>query len=204
MRVNCDKEGISQAIQVINQGGVTVFPTDTVYGIGCNPYNKRSIEKIYKIKSRDISKPVPVLAYSEKIAAKIADFDSATRRIVKKFWPGPLTILLKPTDEAIKESLSLKDKIAVRVPDSKCALALLKECDFLIGTSANVSGCLPYTNPDECFKNLQDYDIFVDGGIITSKAVSTIIEIKGDDNGDNRIEIIRKGVVSREEIMELL
>lgn len=201
MRVNCDGEGISQAVQVIKQGGVAVFPTDTVYGIGCDPYNKRSVEKIYKIKARDISKSVPVLTYSEETAAKIADFDETTKKIVKKFWPGPLTVILKLTDDAIGESLNLKDKIAVRVPDSKCTLELLKECSFLVGTSANISGGPPYTNPDECFKNLQDYDVFVDGGVIQSKAESTIIEIK-DDGG--RIEIIRQGVLSIEEIKESL
>lgn len=204
MRVNCNKEGIRQAIKVIKQGGVTVFPTDTVYGIGCYPYNKRSVEKVYKIKSRDVSKALPVLAYSEQTAARIVDFDSVTKRIVKKLWPGPLTVILKLTDETIRESLNLKDKIAIRVPNSKCALELLKECDFLVGTSANISGDPPYTNPDECVKNLQDYDIFVDGGIIPGKAESTIIEVKKDGDGDGRIEIIRQGAVSKEEIVELL
>ncbi len=205
MRVNCNKEGVRQAVKVIKQGGVTVFPTDTVYGIGCDPYNKRSVERIYKIKSRDVSKALPVLAYSEQIAARIVDFDSATKRIVKKFWPGPLTVILKLTDETIRESLNLKDKIAIRVPNSKCALELLKECNFLVGTSANISGGPPYTNPDECFKNLHDYDIFVDGGIIPGNAESTIIEIKEDGDGDGeRIEMIRQGAVSKEEIVELL
>ena len=68
MKVNCDKEGIEKASQIINQGGIVIFPTDTVYGIGCDPYNKASIEKIYKIKSRHITKSVPVLTYSIEAA----------------------------------------------------------------------------------------------------------------------------------------
>lgn len=207
MRVSCDKEGIRQAVRVIKEGGVAVFPTDTVYGIGCDPYNKRSVEEIYRIKSRDVSKSVPVLAYSEEIAEQIVDFDDATRRIIKRFWPGPLTVILKLTDKTMRESLNLKDRIAIRVPDSKCALELLKECNFLVGTSANVSGDRPYTNPDECFKNLQGYDIFVDGGVIPSNTVSTIIEVKDDDDADDdarRIKVLREGAVSEEEIVELL
>ncbi len=195
--MNCDKEGIEKASQIINQGGVVIFPTDTVYGIGCDPYNKASIEKIYKIKSRHITKSVPVLTYSIEMAEKIAQFDQLAKKIVKKFWPGPLTVILKVTDEKIKKSLNLENKIAIRVPDHKCTLELLKKCNYLVGTSANISGDLPYTNPKECLKKMQDYDVFVDGGMITSNGESTIIEI---ENGE--IKIIREGSLTKEEILQ--
>jgi len=195
LKVNCDKEGIEKASQIINQGGIVVFPTDTVYGIGCDPYNKESVRKIYEIKSRDISKPLPVLVYSKEIAEQIAFFDEIAKKIAEKFWPGPLTIILKLTDENLKKSLNISDKIAIRVPDHKCTLKLLEKCNFLVGTSANISGHSSFTNPDECFNNIQKYDIFVDGGIITSLGESTIIEIENE-----KIKIIRKGSISNEEI----
>jgi L-threonylcarbamoyladenylate synthase len=198
LKVSCDKEGIEKASQIINQGGIAVFPTDTVYGIGCNPYNKDSVRKIYEIKSRDTSKPFPVLVYSKEIAEKIAFFDEFTKKIVEKFWPGTLTIILKLTDENLKRSLNVTDKIAIRVPDHKCTLELLKKCNFLVGTSANISGHSSFRNPDECFNNIQKYDIFVDGGIIASKAESTIIEIE-----NKKIKIIREGSLSYEEILGL-
>ena len=198
LKVSCDKEGIEKASQIISQGGIVVFPTDTVYGIGCNPYNKDAVEKIYKIKSRDFSKPFPVLVYSKEIAERIALFDVFTKKIVERFWPGPLTIILKLTDESLKKSLNLTDKIALRVPNHKCTLELLKECNLLVGTSANISGHSSFTNPDECFNNIQKYDIFVDGGIITSKLESTIIEIENEE-----IKIIREGSLSYEEILGL-
>jgi len=198
LKVNCDKEGIEKASQIINQGGIVVFPTDTVYGIGCNPYNKDSVRKIYEIKSRDISKPFPVLVYSKEIAEKIAFFDEFTKKIVERFWPGPLTIILKLTDKNLKISLNVTDKIAVRIPDHKCTLELLKKCNVLVGTSANISGHSSFTNPDECFNNIQKYDIFVDGGIITSKVESTIIEIENE-----KIKIIREGSLSYKEILGL-
>jgi len=198
LRVNCDKEGIEKASQIINQGGIAVFPTDTVYGIGCNPYNKDSVRKICEIKSRDISKPFPVLVYSKDIAERIVFFDEFAEKIVERFWPGPLTIILKLTDENLKESLNVADKIAIRVPNHKCTLELLKKCNFLVGTSANISGHSSFTNPDECFKNIQKFDVFVDGGIITSKAESTIIEIENEE-----IKIIREGSLSQEEILGL-
>ncbi len=198
LKVNCDKEGIKKASQIINKGGIVIFPTDTVYGIGCNPYNKEAVEKIYDIKSRNISKSLPVLAYSREVATRVCYFDEFTKKITEKFWPGPLTVILKIKDEKLKESLNLKNKIAIRVPNNKCTLELLEKCDFLVGTSANISGCSSYTNPNECFKNLQGYDIFVDGGTITSKAESTIIEIE-----DEEIKIIREGSLSKEEILRL-
>ena len=89
-------------------------------------------------------------------------------------------------------------KIAVRVPNHECTLNLLKKCNFLVGTSANISGNSSFTNPDECFKNLQKFDIFVDGGVITSKGESTIIEVENE-----KIKILREGSLSKEEILEL-
>ena len=197
LKVSCNKEGIEKASQIVSQGGIVIFPTDTVYGIGCNPYNKESIERIYKIKSRDIMKSLPVLTYSIETAEKIVEFDQFTKKIVKKFWPGPLTVILKVTDKKIKESLNLESKIAIRVPDHKCTLELLKKCDFLVGTSANISGDVSYTDPKECLKNLENYDIFVDGGIITSKGESTIIEIENE-----QIKIIREGSLTEDEILQ--
>ena len=197
LKVNCDKKGIEKAHQIIKRGGIAIFPTDTVYGIGCDPYNEKSVEKIYEIKSRDITKQVPVLAYSIETASKVCHIDKFTKKIAQKFWPGPLTIILKVTDENLKRAMRLKDKIAIRVPNHKCTLKLLEKCDFLVGTSANISGCSPHTDPDECFKNLQNQDIFINGGTIASKTVSTIIEIENEE-----IKIIREGSLTREEILK--
>ncbi|HEY5734950.1 MAG TPA: L-threonylcarbamoyladenylate synthase [Nitrosopumilus sp.] len=198
MKVNCDKEGIRTASQIINNGGIVVFPTDTVYGIGCDPYNKASVEKIYKIKSRDITKSLPVLTYSKETAKKIVQFNTITEKIADKFWPGPLTIILKVTDEKIKESLNLEDKIAIRVPNQKCTLELLQKCNFLVGTSANVSGNSSHTNPKDCLESLEGYDVFVDGGIISGKGESTIVEME-----NSKIKIIREGSLSKEEILQV-
>ncbi len=198
MRVNCDNEGIKKTSQIINRGGIAIFPTDTVYGIGCDPYNKDAVRKIYEIKSRDIAKPFPVLVYSKEIAERIAIFDEFTKKIAKKFWPGSLTIILKLKDRNLKKSLNIENKIAIRVPNHKCTLELLKECNFLVGTSANISGQSSFRNPDECFKNIQKYDIFVDGGIIDSKAESTIIEIENEE-----IKIIREGTLSHKDLLKL-
>ena len=196
LKVDCDKEGIEKTFQVIKKGGIIVFPTDTVYGIGCNPYNTNSVEKIYEIKSREKIKSLPVLAYSLDTVKEIARIDTFTEKIIKKYWPGPLTLILELTDKKLKKSLNLDNKIAVRIPDSKCTLKLLEKCGLLVGTSANISGSPPSTDPKECLKNITNYDVFLNGGTITSKGESTIIEIENEE-----IKIIRKGVLKKEEIM---
>ena len=81
MKVKCDKEGIIKASKIIKHGGIVIFPTDTVYGIGCDPYNKEAVQRIYKIKSRLISKQLPILALSKDIAAKIVEFDKDSEKI---------------------------------------------------------------------------------------------------------------------------
>lgn len=199
MRVKCDKEGIVKASEVIKTGGIVVFPTDTVYGIGCNPYNKEAIQRIYKIKSREISKSFPILAFSKEIVAKIAEFDKDSERIAQKIWPGPLTLILKLKDEKLKTSLNVIDKIAIRVPRHQCTLELLRECNFIIWTSANISGSESFRDPEKCYQNIHDFDLFLDGGEITSKGESTIIEFI-----EGKLKIHREGVLTQEEILKIL
>jgi len=196
LKLDCNKEGIEKTSQIIEKGGIVVFPTDTVYGIGCNPYNLNSVKKIYEIKSRAEMKSLPVLAYSLEIVKEITLIDKFTEKIIKKYWPGPLTLILTLTDQKLKKSLKLQNKIAVRIPDSKCTLKLLEKCKLLVGTSANISGNSSHTNPDECIKNIKNYDVFLNGGTITSKGESTIIEIENEE-----IKIIREGVLKIEDIM---
>ena len=196
MKVNCNDEGIRKSVEIIENGGVIIFPTDTVYGIGCNPYDANAVKKIYEIKSREKIKSLPVLASSIEIVKQISIIDEFTEKIIKKYWPGPLTLILKLKDKNLKESLNLEDKIAVRIPNSVCTLKLLNKCNLLVGTSANVSGDSSFTDPQKCMKNVKNYDIFVDGGTITSKGESTIIEIENE-----KIHVIREGALKKEDIV---
>ena len=196
MKVNCNDEGIRKSVEIIENGGVIIFPTDTVYGIGCNPYDTNAVKKIYEIKSREKIKSLPVLASSIEIVKQISIIDEFTEKIIKKYWPGPLTLILKLKDKNLKKSLNLEDKIAVRIPNSVCTLKLLNKCNLIVGTSANVSGDSSFTNPQECMKNVKNYDAFVDGGTITSKGESTIIEIENE-----KIHVIREGALKKEDIV---
>ncbi|MGQ0377384.1 MAG: L-threonylcarbamoyladenylate synthase [Nitrososphaerota archaeon] len=198
MQVSCDKKGIEIAARSIRNGGVVVFPTDTVYGLGCDPYNTKAIKKIYKIKKRESAKLFPVLAYSKEALSDIVVFDEKSNKIAEKFWPGQVTLVLRLKDEKIRKSMNVQDKIAVRVPSNSCTLSLLKECKILVGTSANISGMRSFTNANDCLESISGYDIFVDGGTISSSGESTIVEVD-----DGKLVIHREGAVSKTEIMKL-
>jgi len=198
LKISCNDVDIQIASKAINNGAIVIFPTDTVYGLGCNPYNHDAVLSIYEIKKRKKTKPFPVIGYSKKELEKIAEFNSLEEKIAEKFWPGPITLILKIKDKEIQKSLDLEGKIAVRVPNNQCILALLKECKLLVGTSANISGTGPFNDPKECGKNLSGYDLLIDGGIISGQGESTIVEIENND-----VKILRKGNVSEEMIKEL-
>jgi L-threonylcarbamoyladenylate synthase len=199
LKVKCNKEGIEKASKVAKNGGIIVFPTDTVYGIGCDPYNKKSVDKIYQIKHRPKTKPFPILAYSIDVVSEIVEFDLDSKKIANRFWPGPLTLILKLKDENLKESLNLNEKIAIRVPNNQCLLSLLKNSKLLIGTSANPSGESSFTKSEDCYQGIREYDVFLDGGDIKGGEESTILEmVKG------KPIIHRTGMLKKEEILEFL
>ena len=198
MKISCNNVDIQIASKAINDGAIVVFPTDTVYGLGCDPYNHDAVTSLYEIKKRKKTKPFPILGYSKKELEKIAEFNPLEEKIAKKFWPGPITLILKVKDKEIQKTLDLEGKIAVRVPNNQCVLALLKECKLLVGTSANISDTTSFNDPKECSRNLNGYDLFIDGGIILSQGESTIVEIEDGD-----VKVLRKGIISEEEIKEL-
>ena len=197
--MKCDSEGINTAKKILEKDGVIIFPTDTVYGIGCNPYSTKAIQRIYQIKKRDEAKPLPILGYSKDELNKIVFFDEKSSRLIDKFWPGKLTLVLKLKDQKLKETMGLSDKVAVRVPNNKCVLSLLKECKLLIGTSANTSGTSSLIDSKDCNQQLSNYDILIDYGRIQSDGESTIIEI---NNGE--LNVIRIGSISEEEILDVI
>jgi L-threonylcarbamoyladenylate synthase len=197
--VACDQNGIKIAATTIKNGGLVVFPTDTVYGLGCDPRNAKAIETIFQIKKRTESKQLPVLGYSKDEISKIAVFDKISSKIADKFWPGQVTLVLKLKDKEIKKSMNVDDKIAVRVPNHQCALALLKECKLIVGTSANFSGLPAFSDSKRVQENFSGYDVFLDGGTISNSTSSTIIEVK---NGI--LDVLRQGKITKEEIMNSL
>ncbi|MDA0756224.1 MAG: L-threonylcarbamoyladenylate synthase [Crenarchaeota archaeon] len=196
--VNCDKNGIKDILDAYQNGQIIVYPTDTVYGIGCNPFNKDSVSKIYDIKKREGNKKFPILGFSKKELEKIVEFDTTAEKISEKFWPGQVTLLLPIRKEMIKK-INNDGKLAVRVPNNKCLLAILEQCKLIIGTSANISGEGSILDSNECKTKLPGIDVLVNAGKITSLGESTIVDFV-----DNQLKVIREGSISKEEIEKIL
>lgn len=190
-------DGVSRCASIVKRGGVVVFPTDTVYGIGCDPYNDAAVTRIFSIKGRGEGKPLPVLAAGVENAQKLVRLGKVGMLLVKRYWPGALTIVAPLADHRISAGvLAGKKSLAVRVPAGACTLALLSLCKYLVGTSANPSGMPSPRTAQEV--SLTGYDaILVDTAPAIGKE-STIVDVTGPT-----LEIIREGAISAEEIRKV-
>ena len=196
--VNCDENGINKIVNAYENGQIIAYPTDTVYGIGCNPFNKDSVSKIYNIKNREGEKRFPILGFSKKELEKIVEFNTIAEKISEKFWPGQITMLL-PIRKEITQRISNNGKLAVRVPNNECVLSILEKCKLIVGTSANISGEKSILDSNECKTKLPEIDILVNGGKITSLGESTIIDFI-----DDQLKVIREGSISKQDIEKIL
>ena len=196
--VNCDENGINKIVNAYENGQIIAYPTDTVYGIGCNPFNKDSVSKIYNIKNREGEKRFPILGFSKKELEKIVEFNKIAEKISEKFWPGQITMLL-PIRKEITQRISNNGKLAVRVPNNECVLSILEKCKLIVGTSANISGEKSILDSNECKTQLPEIDILVNGGKITSLGESTIIDFI-----DDQLKVIREGSISKQDIEKIL
>jgi len=196
--ISCNEHKINYIIDAYENGKIIAFPTDTVYGIGCDPFNKDSISRIYDLKKRQGEKRFPILGSSKKELEKIVEFNSDAKKISERFWPGQVTLLL-PIKKEITKKIETNGKLAVRVPNNECILSILEECKLIVGTSANISGEKSILDASEFKIKLPEIDVLVDGGKIISSGESTIIDFV-----NNELKIIREGTVSKDEIENAL
>ena len=196
--VSCDEFGIDQIVKSYKNGKIIAFPTDTVYGIGCDPFNRNSISRIYELKKRNGEKRFPILGLSKIELEKIVEFNSDAEKIVEKFWPGQVTLLL-PIRKEMSEKIESNGKLAVRVPNNECVLSILKKCKLIVGTSANLSNEESILDSSEFKTKLPGIDVLVNGGKINSSGESTIIDFVEDG-----LKIIREGSISKDKIEKIL
>lgn len=144
--VNQSIESLNEAVTILNKGGVVICPTDTIYGFLADATNKKAVEKIYKIKKRPRSKPLPIFVKDLKMAKELAEIDDRQEKILKKYWPGKYTFVLKAKNQKPKSKIYgiNKDTIAIRVPKYKFLNDLLKKINKpLVQTSVNISAREP-------------------------------------------------------------
>ena len=190
---------IHDLVQIVNNGGIIAYPTDTVYGLGCNPYMPNSVEKIFKLKIRE-NKPLPLLCDSLESALKIASFDKISLKLAEKFWPGPLTILAPLKDYSLKSLTRGSEFIGLRVPNNNDSLLLISECGgYLVGTSANLSGYNSNHLASSVISQLPDIDAILINDIKDHSKESTIVKVENDE-----IIILRLGSIDSQLLQSIL
>ena len=192
----------NDVVNIIKNGGVVVLPTETVYGIGCSCFNEESIKRLYEIKKRPYNKPISVLVSNidmiNMVAKNVSDIEM---KIIKTFFPGPLTIVLEKNDN-IPDILTANGKtIGVRMADNNIINAIIDKVAMpLAVSSANESGMesnISIENIYEIFKDKVDY--YVDGGISKIGVASTVVKVV---NGE--VIILREGIITKSEIENVI
>jgi len=185
---------IQTALELLREGEIVAFPTDTVYGLGANAFYSPGIIKLFEAKGRDANKAIAVLIGNiEQIGMLTDQINENAVILAKKFWPGGLTIVL-PKKIELPELLSAGNSIGIRMPNHPIALELLQEFGPIAATSANLSG---KTNPQDAHDVLQQLNnrvpLILDGGKCPGGIPSTVIDCSTDE-----IQILRAGAISQQ------
>lgn len=193
-------ESIQIALQILREGGLVAFPTDTVYGVGALVFDGKAVESIYVAKQRPIEKAIPVLMADAADMEKVGmDIPEVAYQLAARFFPGPLTCLI-PKQPTLPESVSATETVGVRVPDHEVARALLRAAGPMAVTSANISGQASPSTAQEVLAQLGGrIDLILDGGKTPGGVPSTLVDCTGKD-----LKILREGPISLAEIRQKL
>lgn len=189
--IKLSKSLIKDIKSLIDQGAIGVIPTDTIYGLTCSAFNKKSVERVYEARKRNPQKPVIILIGSFNDLKLFNIKIGKEKNILQSLCPGKISVVLKCSDKKFEYLHRGKETLAFRIPEDKSLLSLLKATGPLIVPSANREGKKPATSIKEAQKYFNSaVDFYIDSGILKSKP-STIISII-----DGKIELIRKGSVN--------
>lgn len=193
---------LKQLAYALSTDKIGIFPTDTVYGLGCNAFSEKSITKLFNLKHRDSKKPITVLISNLKMLDELAiDISEMESKLIKAFWPGPLTIIFRKNPKISKLLTSNLDTIGIRMPDHEVALKLIQHSGTPIATtSANISDMPAATRFSDFSKDFNGkVDFIIDNGPSPIGSASTIIKIE-----NNSLHILRKGSISEDMIKTVL
>lgn len=201
-RNDSNYENLKEPAKIIKAGGIVIFPTETVYGIGTNGFDENAIRKLYEVKERPLNKPISLLVSNIDMVDDIAkDISINERKIMEAFFPGPLTIILKKKDIVPDILTSNGDTVGVRMPEGDIARKLVEYAGVPIATpSANITGKPSGTNIFSIKKDFDGkVDCFIDGGESRIGRGSTIVKMV-----DNKIIILREGIITKDQIEKVL
>mgnify|MGYP001615957832 FL=1 len=195
---------IREAVNVLNSGGTVIYPTDTLYGLGANALDEIAVRKIFRIKDRSFSKPLPIIVRNYPWVKELAEIKKRHEEIFKKVWPWKVTIVL-PKKDIIPGVLTAEfNSVGIRIPDYIFTDKLLAKFGYpLTSTSANISGQEPTNDINriiEIFsKSTEKPDLIIDAGILPKSEPSMIIDLTGD-----KPKVLRISPTKPEKLLELL
>jgi L-threonylcarbamoyladenylate synthase len=192
---------LAPAVQVLRADGVVGFPTDTLYVLAADPRSEVALARLRQLKGRAADKTVALVAASLDQAREVAVIEDGHALILaRRFWPGPLTLVL-PARPGLAEGVrSSTGRVGVRVPANAVAQALADAFGFPItATSANASGAAPTADPDEVTRQLPALEWLIDAGRLAGGPPSTLVQVDGE-----HVEVLREGAVGRTRVLESL
>jgi L-threonylcarbamoyladenylate synthase len=194
-------EAVAAAAGAIRKGGIVAFPTETYYGLGAAYHDVAALRKLFALKRRPEEKPIPLITGNEKALGLVAlPLDDRSADIIRRFWPGPLTLIL-PAKAGLPHLLTAgTGNVAVRMPGKSFALELARALEFpFTATSANISGSSPADDAAGVAAYFgEELDLIIDGGRTPGGAPSTIISLSGE-----RITLVRQGLIPFDEILAI-
>ena len=192
---------VEQGAFLLRQGQLVCFPTDTVYGIGAAASNDEAILRLYAVKGRPPNKPLPLLISEPAQASLYADVTPVAKTLIARFWPGPLTIVLRKADGLRSRALAGQETVALRVPDNDVPRDMARMLgEPLTGTSANRSGARPPVSAAEVAFSLGEMvSLVIDGGRSEAGVESTVVDLSSGAPA-----LLREGAVSRVELRKAL
>jgi L-threonylcarbamoyladenylate synthase len=200
--IHIQKNGLSKALnaatEILQQGGIVAYPTETFYGLGAKFDLKNPVERIFLLKNRPFNNPLPLIIGNQNLLTLITDTPNRhALSLIRNFWPGPLTLLL-PAKRGLPVLITGDSgKVGVRIPGQSFALELAQHANFPItSTSANISGKPPAQDAEAVHRSFVDaIDLLIDGGTTVGGYPSTIVDACGDT-----LSIVREGAISSDEI----
>ena len=179
---------IARAVEIIEGGGLIGYPTDTVYGLGCDLHNKQSIDRLYQLKGMDRKKPLAFICADLSNIAKYAVVDNAMYRVLKHFLPGPYTFVLRATRDVPRFVQTKQKTVGIRVPNHPVTHALVRELGRpIVSTTASEPDCDPITDPWTIDTTFPGLDLVLEADVC-GMIPTTVVDLS-----DGEVRILREG-----------
>lgn len=194
-------DDLRRVAELLRRGGVIAYPTETVYGLGANVFVEKAVRRVFAIKGREASKAISMMiATVDEVRTYAAEIPEAAEHLIRRYWPGPLTLVLPASSKVPQYMRSPAGTVGLRLPDHPVTAALMQaHPEPVTSTSANLSGAPPATEPTQVLRTLGErLDVLIDAGRSPGGVPSTVVELRG-----GKLNIMREGAIPAKAILDV-